>query len=45
MTAYLEACADAGGRPPQGQALQRFLPWQASPADLAAWHNGDTPAP
>jgi hypothetical protein len=45
MTAYLEACADAGGRPPQGQALQRFLPWQASPADLAAWHNGGTPAP
>lgn len=41
---YLQACADTGG-PLQGQALQRFLPWQASPADLAAWHNGDTPAP
>jgi len=45
LTAYLQACADTGGHPPTGQALQRFLPWHASPADLAAWHNGDTPAP
>ena len=43
LTAYLQACADTGGHPPTGQALQRFLPWHASPADLAAWHNGDTP--
>jgi transposase len=37
LTAYLQACAANGGRPPTGQALQRFLPWQATPADLQAW--------
>jgi len=25
--AYLQACADGGGRPPAGQALQALLPW------------------
>jgi transposase len=43
--AYLDACGAAAGRPLQGEALARFLPWQASPTDLAAWHNGDGPAP
>jgi transposase len=45
LTAYLEACGTAGGRAPTGQALARFLPWQASSQDLAAWRNGDVPAP
>ena len=34
---YLDACAVAGGHPPQGAALARFLPWAASAADLARW--------
>lgn len=37
LTAYLDACAAAGGKPPTGDALTRFLPWAASDADLAAW--------
>ena len=37
LTAYLQACADNGGRPPSGAALARFLPWQASAEDRAAW--------
>jgi transposase len=37
LQAYLQACASAGGHPPTGQALERFLPWQADPADLKAW--------
>jgi transposase len=31
LTAYLDACGRAGGKPPQGADLDRFLPWQASP--------------
>jgi transposase len=27
LTQYLQACATAAGQAPQGQALQRFLPW------------------
>jgi hypothetical protein len=27
LTDYLDACATAGGKAPEGQALQRFLPW------------------
>lgn len=42
LIAYLDACASAGGRPPTGRALDRFLPWAVSEADLAAWSN---PAP
>jgi transposase len=37
LAAYLQACADNGGRPPSGAALARFLPWQASAEDRAAW--------
>jgi transposase len=37
LTAYLQACADNGGRPLTGDVLARFLPWQASAADRAAW--------
>jgi len=31
LTEYLNACADAGGRPPDGKALNRFLPWLPGP--------------
>ncbi|TFE24189.1 IS66 family transposase [Frankia sp. B2] len=37
LTAYLDACGRAGGKPPQGTDLDRFLPWLASPDDLATW--------
>ena len=37
LCAYLHACAQAGGKAPQGQALTRFLPWALEQADLAAW--------
>ncbi len=37
LGSYLDACAEAGGRPPSGPALARFFPWAASEADLSAW--------
>ena len=37
LTAYLDACGRTGGKPPTGPALERFLPWTASPDDLHAW--------
>jgi transposase len=37
LTAYLDACGHTGGKPPQGADLDRFLPWLATPEDLAAW--------
>ena len=37
LTAYLQACADNGGRPLEGPALQRFLPWAVSAEDRATW--------
>lgn len=40
LNAYLSACAEAGGKPPAD--INRFLPWSASPEDLAAWR---TPPP
>jgi transposase len=46
LTAYLDACAEAGGSPPQGAALRRFLPWNATAADLASWRTpGSGPSP
>jgi transposase len=46
LTGYLHACAAAGGKPPEGAALARFLPWAADPADLAAWRGAPGgPAP
>ncbi len=35
LTEYLQACATAGGKAPEGQALQRFLPWLPDPSDTA----------
>jgi len=33
LTDYLRACAVTNGKPPQGQALDRFLPWIPAPTD------------
>jgi transposase len=37
LTAYLDECGRNGGKPLSGPALERFLPWNASPEDLQAW--------
>jgi transposase len=37
LGAYLDQCAQAGGTPPTGAALDRFLPWALHPDDRAAW--------
>jgi transposase len=37
LTAYLSECGRNGGKPPAGTALERFLPWTASPEDLRTW--------
>jgi transposase len=37
LTAYLDECGRNGGKPLAGQALERFLPWTASPEDLQTW--------
>jgi transposase len=37
LQAYLSACAANGGRPPQGAALEAFLPWGASPEQAREW--------
>jgi transposase len=37
LTAYLDACGHNGGEPLSGPDLERFLPWNASPADLRTW--------
>jgi len=31
LEAYLQACADGGGKPPAGQALEALLPWTITP--------------
>jgi len=37
LTAYLDECGRNSGKPLRGPALERFLPWNASPEDLATW--------
>ena len=37
LTAYLDECGRQGGKPLSGEALSRFLPWNASPEDLRTW--------
>ena len=37
LGSYLHACAQAGGKPPTGAVLDRFLPWALNPDDRAAW--------
>ena len=41
LTAYLEACAQAGGR--AAEDVDRFLPWNLSPEQRRAWGCGDEP--
>ena len=37
LTAYLDECGRNGGKPLAGPALERFLPWNASPEDRRDW--------
>ena len=37
LTAYPGECGHNGGKPLAGPALERFLPWTASPEDLRTW--------
>jgi len=37
LTAYLDECGRNGRKPLSGPALERFLPWNASPEDLRTW--------
>ena len=37
LSAYLDECGRHGGKPLAGPALERFLPWNASPEDLRTW--------
>src|SRR5208283_1356383 len=37
LTACLDECGRNGGKPLSGAALERFLPWNASPEDLRTW--------
>lgn len=37
LTAYLDACGRNRGKQLAGADLERFLPWNATPADLSAW--------
>ncbi len=37
LTAYFDACGRNGRKPPPCPALERFLPWKASPENLQAW--------
>jgi transposase len=37
LTAYLDECGRNSGKPLAGPALERFLPWNASPEDLRTW--------
>ena len=37
LTAYLGECGRNGGKPLTSPALERFLPWNASPQDRQNW--------
>ena len=41
LTAYLTACAEAGGTAPAD--VEAFLPWQLSPHQQRAWSLGGAP--
>jgi len=43
LTAYLDECGRNSGKPLTPPRLERFLPWNAAPADLRAW--AQPPAP
>ena len=44
LGAYLNQCAQTGGTPPSGTALDRFLPWALNPDDRTAWAPRPDPA-
>jgi hypothetical protein len=37
LTAYLDECGRIDGKSLSGPALERFLPWNASPENLRTW--------
>ena len=37
LAAYLDECGRNGGKALTGPTLERFLPWNANPEDLATW--------
>jgi transposase len=41
LTDYLQACATAGGKAPEGQGLDRFLPWVPDPGDTTVGQDHD----
>ena len=43
LTDYLTACANNHGKPLEGPALDRFLPWMMSEAEKKAWAFGEYP--
>jgi len=43
LTAYLDTCGRAGGRPLAGPDLERFQPWTTTPDDLDAWKQPPRP--
>ncbi|WP_239405372.1 hypothetical protein [Frankia sp. Cj3] len=45
LTGYLNPCAAAGGKPPEGMALERFFVWLPDPGDTAGSRDPDGPAP
>ena len=44
LTAYLDACGRAGGKPLAGPDLERFLPWAATRDNLDTWKQPPRPA-
>lgn len=45
LTAYLNACAEAGSRPPNGKALEQFFAWLPVPEDTTENRDPDGAVP
>jgi hypothetical protein len=45
LSAYLDACATAGGRPPPADVLAGLLPWNIDAATQASWMTNDAAPP
>jgi transposase len=43
LSQYLQACALTGGKPPEGDDLQRFLPWLPDPGNTTGSRDNDPP--
>jgi transposase len=41
LTAYLNACAQAGSKPPTGKTLEQFFTWLPTPAHTTESHDSD----